>query len=135
MQTCPKRGVMRKELYMKRKSLYVSVAAALMVAGATTALARDYYVVQPVATEGVVVQERVVTTPAQPVVRGTPMTMSYTVDDAFPFPSPETRVEQTGVFVPTVPVETRAVAVPVETRAIAIETDRRWPDRRNPNSD
>src|SRR5688572_18205895 len=121
---------------MKLKRLYASVAGALMLGGATVALAQDYYLVRP-AGERVVVQERVVTTPAQPViVGGTPMTMSYTVDDAYPFPSPETRVVQSGVFVPTAPAPSATIAVPVETRAIAIETrpDSRWPHR-NPNSD
>lgn len=123
---------------MKQKVLYTSVAAALMLGGATATLAQQYYVIQPAANPGVVVQERIVTTPAQPVVvHGTPMTMSYTVDDAYPFPSPETRVEQSGVFVPTVPVESRAIAVPADVRAIEVRPgpDRRWTNHRNPNSD
>jgi hypothetical protein len=121
---------------MKLKVLYTSVAAALMLGGATAALANGYYFIQPAATSGVVVQERVVTTPAQPVVvHGTPMTMAYTVDDAYPFPSPETRVVQSGVFVPTIPAESRAIAtVPAQPATIEVRPERRWPDR-NPNSD
>ena len=121
---------------MKQKVLYTTVAAALKLGGATAALAQQYYVIQPAANPGVVVQERIVTTPAQPVVvHGTPMTMSYTVDDAYPFPSPETRVEQSGVFVPTVPVESAAIAVPAETRAVEVRPGGRWNSHRNPNSD
>src|SRR5688572_9419004 len=90
---------------MKVKALSASVAAALTLGGAAAALAQEYYVIQPAPAPGVVVQERVVTTPAQPVVAvpGERMTVSYTVDDAYPFPSPQTHVTQSGVFVPTQP--------------------------------
>jgi hypothetical protein len=90
---------------MKVKALSASVAAALTLGGATAALAQEYYVIQPAPAPGVVVQERVVTTPAQPVVAvpGERMTVSYTVDDPYPFPSPQTHVTQSGVFVPTQP--------------------------------
>jgi hypothetical protein len=77
-----------------------------MLGGATAALAQQYYVVQPVANERVVVEERVVTRPAQPAavaVPGERMTVTYNVDDPYPFPSPEQRVTQTGVFVPDQP--------------------------------
>jgi len=93
----------------KVKTLSASVAAALMLGGAAGALAQEYYVIQPApAPERIMVQERVVTTPAQPVVAvpavpGERMTVSYTVDDAYPFPSPQTHVTQSGVFVPTAP--------------------------------
>jgi hypothetical protein len=91
---------------MRLKTLYASVAGALMLGGATTALAQQYYVIQPVANERVVVEERVVTRPAQPAavaVPGERITMTYNVDDAYPFPSPQSHVTQTGVFVPTEP--------------------------------
>lgn len=93
---------------MKVKLLTASVAAALTLGGATAALAQEYYVIQPAPAPGVVIQERVVTTPAQPVVAvpavpGERMTVSYTVDDAYPFPSPQSHVTQSGVFVPTQP--------------------------------
>jgi hypothetical protein len=101
---------------MKRKVLYTSVAAALLLGGATTALAQQYYViqpaserviVQPVANERVIIEERVVTRPAQPAVVAVPgetITMTYGTDQTYPFPSPATRFEQTGVFVPTQPM-------------------------------
>ena len=91
---------------MRLKRLYTSVAAALALGGATTALAQQYYVTQPVATEGVIVQERVVTRPAQPAMVAVPgerITMTYTADDAYPFPSPQTHITQSGVFVPDQP--------------------------------
>jgi hypothetical protein len=100
---------------MKHKVLYTSVAAALMLGGATAALAQQYYViqpaserviVQPVANERVIVEERVVTRPAPAVVAvpGERITMTYGTDQTYPFPSPATRIEQTGVFVPTQPM-------------------------------
>ncbi len=119
---------------MKLKRLYASVAGALMLGGATATLAQEYIIVQPVSNESVIVRERVVTTPAQPVViHGTPVTMSYTVDDAYPFPSPETRVVQSGVFVPTTPAPS---AIPADSRAIEFSSGsgRRAPSR-NPNTD
>ena len=107
---------------MKQKVLYTSIAA-LMVGGATTALAQQYYViqpaservivqpvanerviVQPVANERVIVEERVVTRPAAVAVPGERITMTYGTDQTYPFPSPATRIEQTGVFVPTQPM-------------------------------
>jgi hypothetical protein len=96
---------------MRLKPLYVSVAGALMLGSAATSLAQQYYVVEPAAPtarERVVVEERIVTTPAQPavVVPGERIAMSYTADDAYPFPSPETRITRHGVFVPTEPVDT-----------------------------
>ena len=119
---------------MKLKKLYASVAGALMLGGATAALATDYYVIHPAPAQGVVVQERIVTTPAQPVlIQGTPVTMSYTVDDAYPFPSPETRVVQAGVFVPAVPAPS---AIPADSRTMEFTagSGRRAPSR-NPNTD
>ena len=91
---------------MRVKTMYAAVAGALMLGGTTAALAQQYYVIQPVATEGVVVQERVVTQPAQPAavaVPGERMSVTYQVDDPYPFPSPERSVTQTGVFVPDRP--------------------------------
>jgi hypothetical protein len=115
---------------MRLKTIHAAVAGALLLGGATTTLAQQYYVVQPVATEGVVVQERVVTEPApavvipgervvtQPraVVPGERITMTYTVDDAYPFPSPQSSVTQTGVFVPTEPRLSNGTAA-TESRA------------------
>jgi hypothetical protein len=100
----------RKEFaMMKVKTLSASVAAALMLGGAAGALAQEYYVIQPAPSERIMVQpapsERVVVQPAQPMaaVPGERMTVSYTVDDPYPFPSPQTHVTQSGVFVPTAP--------------------------------
>ena len=100
---------------MKLKALYVSVAGALMLGGTAASLAQQVYVVEPAAPaagERIIVQERVVTTPAQPVVAvpGERMTVTYTVDDAYPFPSPQTQVTQSGVFVPTQPSATDGAA-------------------------
>lgn len=90
---------------MRLKTIHAAVAGALMLGGASAVLAQQYYVIQPVASEGVVVQERIVTQPAQPVVAvpGERMTVTYNVDSPYPFPSPETHVTQTGVFVPDNP--------------------------------
>src|SRR5687767_10576543 len=109
---------------MKQKVLYTSVAA-LMLGGATAALAQQYYViqpaservivqpvanerviVQPAANERVIVEERFVTRPAPAVVAvpGERITMTYGTEQTYPFPSPATRIEQTGVFVPTQPM-------------------------------
>ena len=102
---------------MRKKTMYASVAGALLLGGATTALAQQYYVIQPVANERVVVEERIVTQPAPAVVvpgervvtrpaaavPGERMTVTYSVDDAYPFPSPQSHVTQSGVFVPTEP--------------------------------
>lgn len=78
------------------------------------------YVIVPTTTEGVVVQERVVTTtPGTPVEA---VTMTYYVEEPYPFPSPEVSPVQTRVYVPTEPRAT--VSGPPMTR-----------DRRNPNSD
>jgi hypothetical protein len=101
--------------------MYASVAGALMLGGATAALAQEYYVVQPVANERVVVEERVVTQPAQPaavVVPGERMTVTYNVDDPYPFPSPEQRVTQSGVFVPD---QQPRVAHPAPGRVIDVQ--------------
>ena len=109
---------------MKRKVLYTSVATALLLGGATATLAQQYYViqpaseryviqpaserviVQPVANERIIVEERVVTTPAPAAVAvpGERMTVTYGTEQTYPFPSPATRIEQTGVFVPTQPM-------------------------------
>jgi hypothetical protein len=91
-----------------------------MVGGATAALAQQYYVVQPVANERVVVEERVVTRPAQPAtvaVPGERMTITYNVDDPYPFPSPEHRFTQSGVFVPDQP----RIVEPAPSRVIDVE--------------
>lgn len=91
---------------MRLKTMYATVAGALMLGGAATAVAQQYYVVEPVANERIVVEERAVTRPAQPAsvaVPGERMTVTYNVDDPYPFPSPERSVTQSGVFVPDQP--------------------------------
>ena len=108
---------------MKLKPIYASVAGALLLGSATTALAQQYYITQPVASENVVVQERVVTQPAQPALVAVPgerMTITYNVDDPYPFPSPEQRVMQSGVFVPDQP----RVVESAPARAIDVEPAR-----------
>jgi hypothetical protein len=116
---------------MKLRTLYTAVAGALALGGGSAALAQQYYVLQPAASEAVVVQERITPAPAQTavVVPGERITMSYTVDDAYPFPSPETHVTQSGVFVPDQPrtVET----IPAQPRA----ADPGPFHRRNPMAD
>src|SRR5688572_10188412 len=92
---------------MKAKTLSASVAVALMLSGAAGVAAQDYYVIQPAPAERVVIQpapaERVVVQERVAAVPGERMTVSYTVDDPYPFPSPQTHVTQSGVFVPTAP--------------------------------
>lgn len=60
------------------------------------------YVIVP--AENVVVQERVVTRSGTEVATPVePMTMTYYVDDPYPFPSPEAGPVQTRVYVPVEP--------------------------------